>query len=112
MIRVAKLWGADVIHPGYGLLSENPEFAETCAEAGITFIGPSPETMRRLGNKTARAADDAAREQVDHHGQTGKTLLGPEWSKKRCCASPPRTVRTFQRIRLSIQFWPMAIATS
>ncbi|MGB3390167.1 MAG: pyruvate carboxylase [Pseudaminobacter sp.] len=53
VIRVARLSGADAIHPGYGLLSESPEFAEACAENGITFIGPKPETMRRLGNKVA-----------------------------------------------------------
>ncbi|WP_157016548.1 pyruvate carboxylase [Mesorhizobium xinjiangense] len=53
VIRVAKLSGADAIHPGYGLLSESPEFAEACAASGITFIGPRPETMRRLGNKVA-----------------------------------------------------------
>ncbi|MDO9306349.1 MAG: biotin carboxylase N-terminal domain-containing protein, partial [Mesorhizobium sp.] len=53
VIRVAKLSGADAIHPGYGLLSESPEFADACAEAGIVFIGPKPETMRRLGNKVA-----------------------------------------------------------
>jgi pyruvate carboxylase len=53
VIRVAKLSGADAIHPGYGLLSESPEFAEACAASGITFIGPMPETMRRLGNKVA-----------------------------------------------------------
>ncbi|MFD1327735.1 pyruvate carboxylase [Mycoplana ramosa] len=53
VIRVAKLSGADAIHPGYGLLSESPEFAEACAANGITFIGPKPETMRQLGNKVA-----------------------------------------------------------
>ncbi len=53
VIRVARQAGADAIHPGYGLLSESPEFAEACAENGIVFIGPSPETMRRLGNKVA-----------------------------------------------------------
>jgi hypothetical protein len=53
VIRVAKASGADAIHPGYGLLSESPEFADACAAAGITFIGPKPETMRRLGNKVA-----------------------------------------------------------
>ncbi|MDP3895930.1 MAG: biotin carboxylase N-terminal domain-containing protein, partial [Mesorhizobium sp.] len=53
VIRVAKLSGADAIHPGYGLLSESPEFADACAEAGIIFIGPKPDTMRRLGNKVA-----------------------------------------------------------
>ena len=53
IIRVAKESGADAIHPGYGLLSENPDLAEACAAAGITFIGPSPETMRMLGDKVS-----------------------------------------------------------
>ncbi|MDF2690094.1 MAG: pyruvate carboxylase, partial [Microvirga sp.] len=53
IIRVALLSGADAIHPGYGLLSESPEFAEACAQSGVTFIGPKPTTMRRLGNKVA-----------------------------------------------------------
>ena len=53
ILRVAKLSGADAIHPGYGLLSESPEFADACAQAGIIFIGPKPETMRSLGNKVA-----------------------------------------------------------
>ncbi len=55
IIRIAREAGADAIHPGYGFLSENPEFAEACAAAGIIFIGPTPEIMRSLGNKvTAR----------------------------------------------------------
>ncbi|MCG6858118.1 MAG: pyruvate carboxylase [Salaquimonas sp.] len=53
VIRVAKLSGADAIHPGYGLLSESPEFAEACVRNDIIFIGPAPETMRSLGNKVA-----------------------------------------------------------
>ena len=53
ILRVARQSGADAIHPGYGLLSESPEFVDACAAAGITFIGPKPETMRRLGNKVA-----------------------------------------------------------
>jgi pyruvate carboxylase len=53
IIRVAREAHADAIHPGYGLLSENPDFAAACAEAGITFIGPSPATMRSLGNKVS-----------------------------------------------------------
>ncbi|MCF4099386.1 pyruvate carboxylase [Maritalea mediterranea] len=52
-IRIAKKSGADAIHPGYGLLSESPEFADACADAGIIFIGPRSETMRALGNKVA-----------------------------------------------------------
>ncbi len=51
VLRVAKDAKADAIHPGYGFLSESPEFAEACGKAGITFIGPTPETMRTLGNK-------------------------------------------------------------
>ncbi len=53
VIRVAQTAGADAIHPGYGFLSENPEFADACAAAGIVFIGPKPETMRALGNKVS-----------------------------------------------------------
>lgn len=53
VLRVAVLSGADAIHPGYGLLSESPEFVDACEAAGITFIGPKADTMRRLGNKVA-----------------------------------------------------------
>ena len=56
IIRIAQSSGADAIHPGYGFLSENPDFARMCAEANITFIGPTPETMRRLGNKVEARA--------------------------------------------------------
>ncbi len=61
MIRVALKSGADAIHPGYGFLSENPEFADACAQNGIAFIGPKSETMRLLGDKvSARNAAVAA----------------------------------------------------
>ena len=53
IIRVAKACGADAIHPGYGLLSENPEFVDACTKAGIVFIGPKAETMRQLGDKAS-----------------------------------------------------------
>ena len=53
IIRVAKMAGADAIHPGYGLLSENPEFVDACDKAGITFIGPKARTMRELGDKAS-----------------------------------------------------------
>lgn len=53
IIRVAKESGADAIHPGYGLLSENPDFVDACTAAGITFIGPSADTMRALGDKAS-----------------------------------------------------------
>ncbi|PVZ82334.1 pyruvate carboxylase, partial [Serratia sp. S1B] len=51
IIRIAQQAKVDAIHPGYGFLSENPDFAEACAQAGIRFIGPKPEVMRQLGNK-------------------------------------------------------------
>ena len=53
IIEVAQRCGAQAIHPGYGFLSENDEFAEACAAAGIVFIGPLPEAIRLLGSKTA-----------------------------------------------------------
>jgi pyruvate carboxylase len=53
IIRVAKECKADAIHPGYGLLSENPDFVDACAAAGITFIGPKAQTMRALGDKAS-----------------------------------------------------------
>jgi pyruvate carboxylase len=53
IIRVARESGADAIHPGYGLLSENPDFVDACTRAGITFIGPRAETMRALGDKAS-----------------------------------------------------------
>ncbi|MFZ5710668.1 MAG: pyruvate carboxylase [Pseudomonadota bacterium] len=53
IIRVAKEAGADAIHPGYGLLSENPDFVEACDAAGIVFIGPTAATMRALGDKAS-----------------------------------------------------------
>jgi len=53
IVRIALEARVDAIHPGYGFLSESPEFAEGCAAAGIIFVGPLPDTMRRLGNKVA-----------------------------------------------------------
>ncbi|WP_338832794.1 Biotin carboxylase [Moorella humiferrea] len=61
IIAAAQMSGADAIHPGYGFLAENPYFAEMCATAGITFIGPSPRAMQLMGAKaTARATMMAA----------------------------------------------------
>lgn len=53
IIRVARECGADAIHPGYGLLSENPDFVDACDANGITFIGPKAATMRALGDKAS-----------------------------------------------------------
>ena len=61
IVQVAVDTGTDAIHPGYGFLSESPEFAEACEKEGIAFIGPRPNTLRRLGDKvSARAIAEAA----------------------------------------------------
>jgi len=61
ILGIARRTGADAIHPGYGFLSENADFAEGCEGAGIKFIGPTAAAMRALGSKTrARQAADAA----------------------------------------------------
>ena len=61
ILRIAVEAGVDAIHPGYGFLAENPDFAQACAQAGLTFIGPPPEVLRALGDKvSARSLAGAA----------------------------------------------------
>ncbi|MHC0035977.1 acetyl-CoA carboxylase biotin carboxylase subunit [Pseudoneobacillus sp. C159] len=62
IISVAKLTGCDAIHPGYGFLAENADFAELCREVNITFVGPSPEAITKMGTK------DIARETMAEAG--------------------------------------------
>lgn len=53
VIEAARRTGAQAVHPGYGFLSEDPDFAEVCEANGLTFIGPSPDVLSRLGDKAA-----------------------------------------------------------
>src|SRR3954468_18449346 len=61
IIDAAKSTGADAVHPGYGFLAENEDFAAACRDAGLTFIGPTPEAIALMGSQTAarRAAVEA-----------------------------------------------------
>lgn len=61
IIKISRDNHVDAIHPGYGFLSERPDFAQACIDAGIRFIGPSPEVMKRMGDKVEarKAAIDA-----------------------------------------------------
>ena len=80
LIAIAKQAGVDAVHPGYGFLSENAEFAKRVEEAGLIFIGPSVKCIADMGDKiAARAAAEKARVSVvpgyDGHDQSEKTLL-------------------------------------
>src|SRR3954471_23257755 len=56
ILDVAQAAGADAIHPGYGFLSENPDFARACKERGVRFVGPSPEVVALMGDKVQAKA--------------------------------------------------------
>jgi acetyl-CoA carboxylase biotin carboxylase subunit len=77
LIAAAEITGADAIHPGYGFLAENAEFAETCAASNITFIGPTAEQIRAMGDKAA-ARDAMARVGVPVVPGTAGPVEDPE----------------------------------
>ncbi len=81
IISAAEVTDADAIHPGYGFLSENAEFAEICGNCGLTFIGPTPENMRLMGDKiSARQTVTAAG--VPILPGTKEAVKTPEEAKK------------------------------
>ena len=63
-VKIAREHGVDAIHPGYGFLSESGDFAKACIQNGIRFVGPSPDVMYKMGNKTEarKAAIEAGKE--------------------------------------------------
>ena len=71
IIRVAKLSGAEAVHPGYGFLSESPDFAEAVIQAGLVWVGPEPDVMKSLGNKVS------AREMAIKAGTPVMPATGP-----------------------------------
>jgi pyruvate carboxylase len=81
IVALAKEKEVDAIHPGYGFLSENPAFARACAKAGITFIGPTPELLELLGDKTA-ARRLAASADVRVLPGSEEALRSPEEARK------------------------------
>lgn len=65
----------DAIHPGYGFLSERSDFAQACADAGVMFVGPTPETVRKMGDKVeARSLAISAGMEEDDRAGAGQTV--------------------------------------
>ena len=75
IVEAARSTGADAIHPGYGFLSENAEFAEAVENAGITFVGPHPHAIRVMGSKLA--AKEAVAERTFRWCPARRCRLGP-----------------------------------
>src|SRR5437764_10711217 len=83
LIRAAKAFKADAVHPGYGFLSENAEFAGLCAKEGLTWIGPSADVIRLMGNKAA--ARKAAAE-AGLNTTPGSKGIVPDWREAAAAA--------------------------
>ena len=114
LIAAAEITGADAIHPGYGFLAENAEFAEICAASKITFIGPTADQIRTMGDKAqARKTMSAGRTSrrrlrlsisPPHPAARGRFAgnagpRGPDQKDHSCPARPPASHRCFPSLR-------------
>jgi len=81
IIKIAKESKAEAIHPGYGFLAENEEFAEECEKNGIVFVGPTPDTMRRMGDKVG-ARKTAKENEIPIIPGSEEPISDPEEAKK------------------------------
>jgi acetyl/propionyl-CoA carboxylase alpha subunit/acetyl-CoA carboxylase carboxyltransferase component len=116
VLAAAKDTGADAVHPGYGLLSENAAFAARCAEAGLTFVGPRPELLELFGDKTRSRAlaaelgvpllpgtggpatlDEAARFAAEHGAVMLKAVAGGGGRGMRVVEDPADLPEAFER---------------
>src|SRR2546425_2880365 len=75
LIAAASTTGCDAVHPGWGFLSENPEFVRACDDNDLVFVGPSAETMERMGDKAVAKAEMAAAGVPLVQGTAGATTL-------------------------------------
>ena len=82
IIEAARKTGADAVHPGYGFLSEDPDFAEICLEAGLTFIGPPPGALQVLGDKESARAWMAEAGVASHVGSADVLDSSPAASQR------------------------------
>ena len=113
IIRIARQARVDAIHPGYGFLSENPEFARACAAAGIRFIGPTPEVMTTLGNKVAarNAAVAAGVPVMPATGPLPRTAVAPDADDEMRAAAMAADVAAAQRAAAEVGY-PLMLKAS
>jgi pyruvate carboxylase len=104
VLRIARQANVDALHPGYGFLSENPDFAQAVIDAGMRWIGPSPDVMRMLGNKVAaRNAAIAASVPVMPASDHGRRVHPP---LPAACAA--RRLQAHPQLRVARQLSPRA----